>query len=109
MLTICTLCRFAEFGSSAAVLNAQYNLDSLMLRYQGMNWRDEETWKCNAQLDPQQHDLYDGTSLNPLEVYCFGGLPYCSAFEEPHIMPSGCCLLEGILHLPGSGKSGLNV
>ena len=72
MLTIYKLCRFAEFGSSGAVLNAQYNLDSLMLRYQGVNWRDEENWKCNAQLDPQQHDLYDGTSLNPLEVHYFG-------------------------------------
>lgn len=29
----------AEVGSSAAILNAGYNIDALMLRYQGVNWR----------------------------------------------------------------------
>lgn len=35
-------------GSSAAVLKAGYNIDSLMLRYQGVDWRDTNNWGCNA-------------------------------------------------------------
>lgn len=60
--------RFAEFGASGTILTAKYNLDSLMLRYQGLDWRDEENWDCNARVDPLQRNAYDGTSINPLEV-----------------------------------------
>lgn len=35
-------------GSSAAILAAGYNIDSLMLRYQGVDWRDKANWGCNA-------------------------------------------------------------
>ena len=35
-------------GSSAAVLGAGYGIDSLMLRYQGVDWRDKAHWSCNA-------------------------------------------------------------
>lgn len=38
-----------ELGSSLAVLNAGYGIDSLMLRYQGVNWRDKANWACNGQ------------------------------------------------------------
>ena len=40
--------RYAEMGSSAVVLKAGYNLGSLMLRYQGVDWRDTANWGCNA-------------------------------------------------------------
>lgn len=40
--------RYAEMGSSAAILAAGYNIDSLMLRYQGVDWRDKANWGCNA-------------------------------------------------------------
>jgi hypothetical protein len=36
-----------ELGSSFALLQAGYNLDSLLLRYQGVDWRDPATWSCN--------------------------------------------------------------
>lgn len=29
-------------------LQAGYNLDSLMMRYQGVDWRDPAFWQCNA-------------------------------------------------------------
>jgi hypothetical protein len=29
-------------------LQAGYNLDSLMVRYQGIDWRDPAYWSCNA-------------------------------------------------------------
>lgn len=35
-------------GSSAAILQAGYSIDSLMLRYQGVDWRDTNNWACNA-------------------------------------------------------------
>lgn len=39
---------YSELGSSLAILNAGYNLDCLMLRYQGIDWRNKATWGCNA-------------------------------------------------------------
>lgn len=51
------------------MLNAGFSLDSLMLRYQGLDWREKGNWKCNAMLDPRREGLYDGASLNPLEVH----------------------------------------
>ena len=38
----------AELGSSKAILDAGYSIDSLMLRYQGVDWRDTANWECNA-------------------------------------------------------------
>lgn len=64
-------CRFAEFGASSAILKAGYTLDSLMMRYQTIDWRDKEAAKCNAQMDPTRSRTYDGTTLNPMEVHPF--------------------------------------
>jgi hypothetical protein len=38
----------AELGSSLAIFNAGYTIDSLMLRYTGVDWRDQANWGCNA-------------------------------------------------------------
>lgn len=37
-----------ELGASAAVLSAGFNLDSLMARYQGVDWRQQSNWECNG-------------------------------------------------------------
>lgn len=34
--------------SSLAILRAGYNLDSFMVRYQGVDWTNEANWECNA-------------------------------------------------------------
>ena len=39
---------YSELGSNWAVLSAGYGIDSLMLRYQGVDWTDLDTWDCNA-------------------------------------------------------------
>lgn len=39
---------YSELGSSWSVLAAGYNLDSLMMRYQGVDWTVLENWECNA-------------------------------------------------------------
>ena len=89
-------------GSSAAILSAGGNLDSLMircgmvvqtrceiillpceywlrphrrikrvnaLRYQGVDWRDEASWGCNGGQAPNGVSYYDGTDLDPYEVW----------------------------------------
>lgn len=39
----------SEVGSSHAVLKAGYTLDSLMLRYQGVDWHNQSNWQCNGE------------------------------------------------------------
>lgn len=38
----------AELGASAVLLEAGYTIDSLMTRYQGVDWRDQRNWDCNG-------------------------------------------------------------
>ena len=38
----------AELGSSLAILTAGHTIDTLMLKYQGADWRDRGNWGCNA-------------------------------------------------------------
>lgn len=38
---------YSELGSSAAILDAGYNIACLMVRYQGVDWRDKDNWGCN--------------------------------------------------------------
>lgn len=59
-----------EVAASAAILQAGYGLDCLMLRYQGVDWQDKTKWQCGNMISPHQEGTYDGTSLNPLEVSC---------------------------------------
>lgn len=39
---------YSELGSSLAILKAGFNLDTLMARYQGVDWSDEGNWGCNS-------------------------------------------------------------
>ncbi|GAB4817919.1 hypothetical protein N2152v2_004965 [Parachlorella kessleri] len=59
---------YGEMGSSAAVLRAGYNIDALMLRYQGVDWRQTKNWGCNAALNPYAEHMYDGIDLSPFEI-----------------------------------------
>ena len=38
----------SQVGSSAAIFEAGYTIDSLMLRYQGVDWRDSVNHACNG-------------------------------------------------------------
>lgn len=57
-----------ELGSSLAILNAGFNLDSFVMRYQGVDWRDKANWGCNGKSNPYGEHYLDGVSLNPFEV-----------------------------------------
>ncbi|BDA51685.1 hypothetical protein COCOBI_19-2410 [Coccomyxa sp. Obi] len=58
----------AEVGASLAIFRAGYSIDSLMLRYQGVDWTNMRSWDCNARLNPYAEYAYDGIGLNPMEV-----------------------------------------
>ena len=40
---------YGEVGSGMVILDAGYNLDSLMIRYQGVNWLDQKVRFCTFQ------------------------------------------------------------
>ena len=57
----------SEIGASAAILAAGYNLDCLLMKYQGVDWRNSSFHDCNGGVNPMWEGQYDGTNLNPLE------------------------------------------
>ena len=58
-----------EYGISRIMLNAGYNLDTLMFRYpSGRDWRQKQHWKCNQCEFPTRDHTNDGVSLHPLET-----------------------------------------
>jgi len=59
---------FGEIGASLAILDAGYNLHSSLLRYQHVNWRRRDNWKCNGGISPVIPMAYDGGDIDPLEV-----------------------------------------
>ena len=58
----------SALGATLAVLEAGYNIASLMLRYRGVDWRDMSSWDCNRRVNPAIELAYDGLNLHPLEV-----------------------------------------
>ena len=47
----------SELGSSKAILDAGYQLDSFMTRYQGVRWSDTRNWGCNKRLMLHLHQI----------------------------------------------------
>ena len=39
---------YSEMGASAAILKANYTLDSFMTRYRKVEWLEKKNWGCNA-------------------------------------------------------------
>lgn len=58
----------SEVGATSAILRAGFNLDCLVLRYAGVDWRDDSFAKCNAGKSPLKERSLDGMSVHPLEV-----------------------------------------
>ncbi|CAL8467738.1 g7276 [Coccomyxa elongata] len=58
----------AEVGASRIIFEQGYTIDSLMLKYQDVDWTNTTNWNCNAGLNPYAEFSYDGLVLNPLEV-----------------------------------------
>ena len=54
----------AELGASATILRAGYNIDCLLQRYQGYDWRDQRHWGCNNNQSPIGESLFGGRTLS---------------------------------------------
>eukprot|EP01023_Acetabularia_acetabulum_P067271 TRINITY_DN9240_c0_g1_i4.p1 TRINITY_DN9240_c0_g1~~TRINITY_DN9240_c0_g1_i4.p1 ORF type:complete len:416 (-),score=42.65 TRINITY_DN9240_c0_g1_i4:643-1866(-) len=59
---------YSEVGSTLSILKAGYTIDSFMMRYQNVDWRDPDQWYCNQQINPTGLFSYDGISIHPLEA-----------------------------------------
>lgn len=57
-----------DSGASLAVLRAGLNLDCLLTRYQGVDWVQKSSWRCNERVRPDAEMTYDGVSLTPYET-----------------------------------------
>ncbi len=60
-----------EFGLTRAVFAAGGTIDSLLYRYQGVNWRDEANWDCNGNRFVGRGGGLEGGDVNPFEVIFF--------------------------------------
>ena len=59
---------YSELGVSKAILDAGYNIASLMTRYVGVDWRNMTNWQCNSGANPYVLNANDGASLEAFEV-----------------------------------------
>ncbi|KAL0029714.1 hypothetical protein WJX79_004145 [Trebouxia sp. C0005] len=59
---------YGELGSSLAILDQGFNIDSLLPRYQNVDWRASRNWECNAGINPSGELRFDGTTLHPYDA-----------------------------------------
>ena len=81
----------AELGASAAILDAGYNLDCLLVKYQGVDWRNSSFHSCNGGVNPMwEGALYpeathicnraDGCIRSVLLCFCLHRLDHVLTF-----------------------------
>ena len=72
-----------ELGATRSILGAGYEVDCLMLRYQGLNLTQvrERGLPCSAGGDPSVPFLNDGLPINPLEVVFVVATPHLVASD----------------------------
>lgn len=59
---------YSDAGAALTMFQAGWSIDTLMSRYQGVDWRVPATWQCNQRVPPDLEKHYDGISINPYEV-----------------------------------------
>ncbi len=57
-----------EIGASKILLDSGYGIDSLMTKYQGVDFRYNRTTKCVDQRNPTSKKAANGITLDPYEV-----------------------------------------
>jgi hypothetical protein len=57
-----------EVGASQVILKSGFGIDSLMKKYQDVDFRFNGTKKCTAALNPTANRAADGITLDPFEV-----------------------------------------
>ena len=58
----------ADVGASLAVMRAGWTIDTLLTRYQGVDWTAAASWQCNQRVRPDYEHHYDGISISPYET-----------------------------------------
>lgn len=95
-----------ELGSSLAILNAGYGLDSLMLRYQGVNWLDRANWNCNSQCVGRRRRGGTQTAARMSTAAALTTWPHTRHAPAPHATARGAaprtlsCLRGRLEHVP---------
>lgn len=68
-----------EWAMTPAIFAAGYTIDTLLYKYQGVDWRDERNWLCNDRKFAGRPGEYDGINISPFETIFFkafwGNLP----------------------------------
>lgn len=57
-----------DSGAALAVLSRGGGLDTLLARFQGIDWQDGANWHCNGGVRPDVDLSYDGVSVSPFEA-----------------------------------------
>eukprot|EP00455_Lapot_gusevi_P057492 TRINITY_DN9809_c0_g1_i5.p1 TRINITY_DN9809_c0_g1~~TRINITY_DN9809_c0_g1_i5.p1 ORF type:complete len:343 (-),score=26.39 TRINITY_DN9809_c0_g1_i5:111-1139(-) len=60
-----------EVLMSRAIMDAGFQIDSLMIRYDGVDFRKTENHNCNDRVNPLSEQSNDGISVHPLEIMFF--------------------------------------
>jgi hypothetical protein len=58
----------AEIGASQILLDSGYGIDSLMRKYQGVDFRYNRSTKCVDKINPTFNKGANGITLDPYEV-----------------------------------------
>jgi hypothetical protein len=59
---------FGEYQFSQSLIENGMNIDSLLLMYGDLDWRDKENWSCNNKTHPTRKGTYKkGLTVHPLE------------------------------------------
>jgi hypothetical protein len=58
----------AEISATQIILKSGFGIDSLMLKYRGVDFRFDRTKKCVDTLNPTYNNAANGMTLDPLEV-----------------------------------------
>jgi hypothetical protein len=57
-----------EYAFSRSLLDNGMNIDSLLLKYGRVDWRDKQNWLCNNETHPTRKGTYgNGMTVHPLE------------------------------------------
>jgi len=94
-----------EYMTSKVILEANYNVDSLLMAYANkrVDWADRKNWLCGDTQPSSRVGWYFGHTLHPLEVgYCSVQSNTSSILRLYHL---NCLLITGrvsqaVLELP---------
>lgn len=58
----------AKYNITKVIMNASFNIDCLLYRYENVDWKDENNWKIYENVFPDRLNSNDEISIHPFEV-----------------------------------------